>query len=117
MEKQTGEQQLSETYCGSSAYVAPEVLKAQPYNAIVSDVWSMGVVLYVLVQNRLPFSERDTKKLLVSQLEHKYKFVKSVSKQLRELIEFHLDPNPDTRASMNDVLEHQWFAATDFVDW
>ncbi|KAI2811642.1 Kinase-like [Blomia tropicalis] len=108
-EKQTGNQMLSETYCGSAAYVAPEVLKAQPYNAIESDVWSMGVVLFVLVQNRLPFGDRDTKKLLASQLERKYKFMKNISRQLRDLIEQHLDPNPTTRASMETVLAHEWF--------
>ena len=54
-ERQSGERMLSDTYCGSTAYVAPEVLKSQPYNPLISDVWSMGIVLYVLVQSRLPF--------------------------------------------------------------
>ena len=55
------------------AYVAPEVLKSQPYNPFVSDVWSMGVVLYVMVQSRLPFSDRDSKKLQQAQLSRDYK--------------------------------------------
>ncbi|XP_017489120.1 PREDICTED: testis-specific serine/threonine-protein kinase 2-like, partial [Rhagoletis zephyria] len=101
-EKSTGQQVMSDTYCGSAAYVAPEVLKAQPYNALVSDVWSNGVVLYVLTQNRLPFGERDTKKLLVSQLEKNYKFVKSISKELKDLIDVHLNPDPASRSNMEE---------------
>ena len=91
--------------------MAPEVLKAQPYNAIISDVWSNGVVLFVLTQNRLPFGDRDTKKLLASQLEKNYKFVKTVSKQLKDLINLHLNPNPSSRPNMDEVLAHEWFEA------
>lgn len=100
---------MSDTYCGSAAYVAPEVLKAQPYNALTSDVWSMGVVLFVLTQNRLPFGDRDTKKLLASQLEKNYKFVKQVSSQLKDLINKHLSPDPSHRLDMDQALAHEWF--------
>ena len=83
VEKGSGQRMLSDTYCGSAAYVAPEVLKSQPYNPMISDVWSTGVVLYVLVNNRLPFGDRDTKKLLKSQLDRAYKWVKTVSAELK----------------------------------
>jgi len=108
-EKQTGGQKLSETYCGSAAYCAPEVLKAQPYNALGADVWSMGVVLFVITQNRLPFGERDTKKLLAQQLASSYKFVKNIGKPLKELIASHLNPSSSARPTMEEVLAHEWF--------
>ncbi|KAI2801163.1 protein serine threonine kinase [Blomia tropicalis] len=108
-ERKSGNQMLSDTYCGSAAYVAPEVLKAKPYNALVSDVWSMGVVLFVLVNSRLPFGDRETKKLLASQLEKNYKYTKNISKQLRQLIDWHLTPDPNDRPTMEDVLAHEWF--------
>ena len=108
-ERQTGNFQLSDTYCGSAAYVAPEVLKAQPYNAIISDVWSNGVVLFVITQNRLPFGDRDTKKLLASQLERNYKYVKNISKECKQLISLHLEPNVLKRPTMEEVFTHDWF--------
>lgn len=44
-----GELMLSETYCGSYAYAPPEILKGNPYDAYVADVWSMGVILFTMV--------------------------------------------------------------------
>lgn len=110
LERTSGNRMLSATFCGSAAYVAPEVLQSQPYNPLISDVWSMGVVLYVLVNNRLPFKDRDTKNLLKNQLERSYKMVKPISNQLKDLINQHLNPNPATRINMNEVMQHEWFA-------
>ncbi|KPM03558.1 protein kinase-like protein 5 [Sarcoptes scabiei] len=109
LERNSGQGLMSNTYCGSTAYVAPEVLKSQPYNPLISDVWSMGVVMYVLLNNRLPFPERDTKKLLRDQLNQSYRFVKTISKQCQDLISLHLNPNPSTRITMNEIFQHEWF--------
>jgi len=46
----SGQFKRSETYCGSYAYAAPEILMGTPYIPQMSDVWSMGIVLYVMVR-------------------------------------------------------------------
>lgn len=44
-----------ETRCGSEDYAAPEVIMGQPYDGRATDAWSLGVLLYALLEARLPF--------------------------------------------------------------
>ncbi|PIO75357.1 kinase domain protein [Teladorsagia circumcincta] len=49
---------LSETYCGSKSYSAPEILKGEPYDPYKSDVWSVGVIAFVIVTDCMPYCEK-----------------------------------------------------------
>lgn len=62
--KNGGSPILSETFCGSYAYASPEILRGIPYQPQLSDVWSMGVVLYATVFGRLPFDDTNYNQLL-----------------------------------------------------
>ncbi len=54
------------TRCGSPNYVAPEVLmdNGSPYNPLQTDIWSIGVILYMLASCCSPWSEQDNDKML-----------------------------------------------------
>lgn len=114
IEHGTGQNMLSDTFCGSASYLAPEVLKGELYNPLVSDCYSMGVVLYVLLHNRKPYAEADRKKLLERQmaLDIKFTFLKvKLSDDVKDLIKCHLIPDPTKRYTMEQVFAHKWFGA------
>lgn len=48
---------MLETRCGSEDYAAPELLLGQPYDGRVTDAWALGVLLYAIMEERLPFDQ------------------------------------------------------------
>ncbi|NWR80050.1 TSSK1 kinase, partial [Centropus unirufus] len=55
---------LSNTFCGSAAYAAPEVLQGMPCDPRISDIWSLGVILYIMVFALMPFDDSDVRKMI-----------------------------------------------------
>ncbi|NXC48678.1 TSSK1 kinase, partial [Penelope pileata] len=55
---------LSKTFCGSAAYAAPEVLQGIPCDPRISDIWSLGVILYTMVYALMPFNDSNVRKMV-----------------------------------------------------
>ncbi|XP_055010315.1 testis-specific serine/threonine-protein kinase 1-like [Boleophthalmus pectinirostris] len=58
-----GQPDLSKTCCGTSNYIAPEILRSLAYNPVVTDVWSMGVILFKMLYDAFPFSSTRALKM------------------------------------------------------
>ncbi|NWX73030.1 TSSK1 kinase, partial [Alca torda] len=58
---------LSKTFCGSAAYAAPEVLQGIPCDPRISDIWSLGVILYTMVYALMPFDDSNVRNMISMQ--------------------------------------------------
>ncbi|XP_022101953.1 MAP/microtubule affinity-regulating kinase 3-like isoform X2 [Acanthaster planci] len=95
------------TFCGSYAYAAPEILSAKNYDGKLADIWSLGVVLYALVNGRLPFNDQNLNTLL-EQTRRKLNFQPWVSVECVDLIRKLLRTRPLTRLRMHEIITHPW---------
>lgn len=56
---------LSQTFCGSNAYISPEILHQRPYNPLAADIWACGVILFTMVFGNLPFDDSKSIQKLI----------------------------------------------------
>ncbi|CAG9770983.1 unnamed protein product [Ceutorhynchus assimilis] len=102
--------QKLETSCGSLAYSAPEILLGDSYDAPAVDVWSLGVILYMLVCGQAPFQEANDSETLTMIMDCKYNVPPHVSQECRDLISRMLVRNPEKRATLKEIATHFWLA-------
>uniref|UniRef100_A0A672R1M9 non-specific serine/threonine protein kinase n=1 Tax=Sinocyclocheilus grahami TaxID=75366 RepID=A0A672R1M9_SINGR len=96
------------TWCGSPPYAAPEVFEGQQYEGPQLDIWSMGVVLYVLVCGALPFDGPSLPVLRQRVLEGRFRIPYFMSEDCEHLIRKMLVLDPAKRLSLSQIKEHRW---------
>ncbi|KAJ3106166.1 hypothetical protein HDU97_006983 [Phlyctochytrium planicorne] len=101
----TSEHDFFDDLCGTLVYTAPEVLAGGKYRGPEADVWSLGVLLFILVESTLPFPP-DANDVSSRQVRPALKSKRSIA--CRDLLFRMLDPNPETRIVMSDVVAHPW---------
>ncbi|XP_023001416.1 CBL-interacting serine/threonine-protein kinase 23-like isoform X1 [Cucurbita maxima] len=107
--QQVREDGLLHTTCGTPNYVAPEVINNKGYDGAKADLWSCGVILFVLMAGYLPFE--DSNLVALYKKIHKAEFTCPpwFSTNAKKLIKRILDPNPATRITIPEVIENEWF--------
>lgn len=104
----------SETFCGSLSYTAPEILHGAPYFPKPTDVWSLGVVMYVMLNRAMPFEDKHIKQLHSAQLARNWKFrsryVDTLSENCKRLVTCMLEPNLANRLNIDQVINSEWVA-------
>ncbi|GAV72027.1 Pkinase domain-containing protein/NAF domain-containing protein [Cephalotus follicularis] len=100
---------LLRTTCGTPNYVAPEVLSHKGYDGAVADVWSCGVVLYVLLAGYLPFDELDITTLYSKIDKAEFVCPSWFPVGATSLIQRILDPNPESRVTIEQIRNDEWF--------
>lgn len=102
---------MMQTACGTPGYVAPEVLQAQGYGFEV-DMWSIGVITYILLCGFPPFYAEELPELFEQILKAQYTFHEEywghVSKTAKNFIDSLLQVDPKKRLTAKGALEHPW---------
>ncbi|KAM0953758.1 putative protein kinase CAMK-CAMKL-CHK1 family [Dioscorea sansibarensis] len=106
---QPSDPSLFHTLCGTPAYVAPEILSRKGYAGTTVDVWSAGIVLFVLTAGYLPFNDPNLANLYRKIYRGQFRCPRWTSPALRRLLSRILDTNPKTRITVDEILHDSWF--------
>ena len=100
--------------CGTYEYMAPEIVKEQPYTEAV-DNWSLGVLLYELLHGKSPFyvenlyeNNENTKKLFEKIKSNHYEINSNLTSECKDLIRRLLQNKPSLRISLEEIFNHPW---------
>ncbi|KAI1910241.1 Serine/threonine-protein kinase [Ophidiomyces ophidiicola] len=96
------------TFCGSLYFAAPELLQARQYTGPEVDVWSFGIVLYVLVCGKVPFDDQSMPQLHAKIKKGIVEYPQGLSSDCRHIISRMLVTDPKQRASLSEIINHPW---------
>ena len=104
-----GEGETLKTACGSPCYAAPEMIAGKRYQGLISDIWSVGIILYAMTCGYLPFEDPNTSKLYKKILNCDYLIPGFISKASKDLIKKVLNTDPIKRITIPEIRNHEWF--------
>ncbi|KAL8258842.1 hypothetical protein R6Q59_026795 [Mikania micrantha] len=100
---------LLHTLCGTPSYVAPEILTKRGYDGAKADIWSCGIILFVMNAAYLPFNDSNLMMMYKKIYKGEYRCPRWMSPDLRQLLSRLLDTNPDTRITVDEIKTDPWF--------
>ncbi|CBI18055.3 unnamed protein product, partial [Vitis vinifera] len=100
---------LLHTLCGTPAYVAPEILAKKGYDGTKVDIWTCGIILYVLNAGYLPFNDPNLMGMYRKIYKGEFRCPKWTSPDMRRLLSRLLDTNPETRITVDEIIRDPWF--------
>lgn len=98
------------TSCGSPNYAAPEVISGKLYAGPEVDVWSCGVILYVMLCGRLPFDDEFIPNLFQKISNGVYSIPPTLSPGAKNLLKRMLVVNPLDRITVREIIQDPWFS-------
>ena len=101
------------SFKGSKSYIAPEIFENKTYNGIKVDTFTIGVILFIIVEGKFPFNSSLTSdpyyKLLKEGRNSVFWKDSLVSAEFKNLIERMVNYNPNIRPSLEEIINHPWY--------
>lgn len=101
------------TFCGSPCYSAPECLYHRAYDGHKSDIWSLGVNLFLMVTGKHPWNVSNINIMMKDIVTCNYHVPKDVSPECKDLICKILVAEPENRPTIDQILKHPWLKFAD----
>jgi len=106
--------EVLKTSCGTPDYAAPEVLQTDGTYSNAVDMWSVGVITYVLLCGYPPFYAKEQRELFTQILNAEYEFPdedwSQISEDAKDFIRHLLVVNPEERMTASQALKDKWLA-------
>jgi 5'-AMP-activated protein kinase catalytic alpha subunit len=100
---------LLSTPCGSSCYASPEMISGKKYDGIMVDIWSTGIILYIMLCGFLPFDGENTDKMYDKILKCQVKFPDNLGDDSIDLIKKILVNKPEKRITIKEIKKHNFY--------
>ena len=95
-------------FCGTPAFMCPEIVKRKPYDPNKADVWALGVLLYKLITGCYPFKADNDQELYSLILTGNINYHEFVDEEAQEILNGMLDKDEKTRFDLDKVLNTNW---------
>ena len=105
--------QLLKTACGSPCYAPPEMIKEESYNGAKSDIWSSGIILYLMLCGKLPFYHEQNEIMYEQILSGKFDHPNYLSDNAKDILDKIIEVDPKKRLNFEEIKSHPWFNIID----
>ncbi|CCF59660.1 hypothetical protein KAFR_0H02510 [Kazachstania africana CBS 2517] len=105
-----------ETVCGTTVYMAPELIERKSYDGFKIDIWALGVILYTMIYGAMPFDEDDEVKTKWKIVNEDPDFTNNISSNdVKDLIKKLLKKDPTERPTIREILKHDFLKPYGFT--
>lgn len=104
---------LMMTRCGTICYLAPEIIRCEPYDGKKSDIWALGVMLYAMATGNIPWQSGN--ELLMPEMIMHQRIMPppGMAHEVADIITQCTEPDPDKRPTTDDLLRNPWIAMSE----
>lgn len=103
------ENEMMKTQCGSPCYTAPEIIAGRTYEGTCADIWSLGIILYIMLTGSIPWDTTNEAQLFYQIQTAKFHIPDKVSENAKNLINRMLVSTPSMRLTATQIKSHPWF--------